>query len=474
MNDTLRDLLAMAPGLISGIRGNTAGGAAFMEGWERARQRDQQQQRITQQDQLALQDRDLAMQDRQRQIERQTNADQYALEDRRRRQALEEMAIPGTLAELGSVAETPQDAQRIIEASMPNLMSVFGQDVMAYGMPAVEQATRTITGRQKRQVSDYVDAALKTAYVADNPDADPEIQLPEHISKIFGKPSARLSEVQQFAQLPVGKPAKRPSDDVSLQRDTMLVNGVPTVVTFNPKTSEWKDQSGNVVQVAPVPQRQSGGDGGLNAYQTAQLTERLAKSWNDSNASAREMRRQFGLMETGLRRFREGDKNGGSQAVLVTFQKILDPTSVVRESEYARSAQGISMLGRIQGYIERLEAGGAGVPDAELAGMVETARQMLGDMQSYSSGTRSRIEAVAKEHSINPVMIFGIEAPRSGGAARPSDALPPMAPVGSRGPTRGPAAPAATTNSIPRVGDRRRFGDALGEWNGKEWVEVKF
>jgi len=51
--------------------------------------------------------------------------------------------------------------------------------------------------------------------------------------------------------------------------------------------------------------------------------------------------------------------NAAIQTILVTFQKILDPTSVVRESEYARSATGVSALRRIEGLIQRLIIGGA-------------------------------------------------------------------------------------------------------------------
>lgn len=483
MNDFLRDLVSIAPVLTTGLAGNGADAAALMEGFERARREDEQRQRIRQQDSLALQDRNLALEDRQRNITRQQAADAAAAEARRQQQALQSFQIPAHLAELGSVAEDPQGAQALIEGAMPALMKAFGQEAMAYGMPAVELATRTITGRQKKQVEQYIDAALKTSFVVDHPDADPEmVNLPEHIRRIVGKPAAKLSELQSFAQLPIGKPAGRPSDEVSWQRDELLVNGVPTVVFINPKTREIKNQAGETVSAAPIPPKPTGGDAGLNANQAALLTERLAKSWNDANASGREMRRQLGLMQTGLRRFREGDKNGGSQAVLVTFQKILDPTSVVRESEYARSAQGISMLGRIQGYIERLEAGGAGVPDAELAGMVETARQMLAEMSDYSSGQRSRIEAVAKKHEIDPVLIFGMEPARSGGGASalPSDALPPMAPVSSRGTTRLPSNPpadSATAGSDGRppaaqLRERRKFGNDLREWNGSRWVLV--
>lgn len=150
------------------------------------------------------------------------------------------------------------------------------------------------------------------------------------------------------------------------------------------------------------------------------ISEKLAKTWQDATKSQREMQRQFGIMQSGLKRFNAGDKNGGSQAVLVTFQKILDPSSVVRESEYARSAAGVSLLDRIEGYKDRLLSGGAGVPASDLAAMVETARQFLANMESFNQGTRKRLELQTKKYKIDPSLVFDDVAtgesapPRSG------------------------------------------------------------
>lgn len=184
--------------------------------------------------------------------------------------------------------------------------------------------------------------------------------------------------------------------------------------------SLWKDQHPNQEPPLAIKQQlmlqakkdvgqaddKAAGGGGLRDYQQFMISDKLAKEWLDISKPTREMNRQFQLMQTGLERFRAGDKNGGSQAVLVTFQKILDPSSVVRESEYARSSEGISLMGRIQGYADRLKAGGAGVPAQDLAAMVETSKQFLQNMQGYTQGQRRRIEAQTKKWGIDPVTVF--------------------------------------------------------------------
>lgn len=175
---------------------------------------------------------------------------------------------------------------------------------------------------------------------------------------------------------------------------------------------------------------------GAGDYRQFLMGDKLAKEWNTASTSTREMRRQYTLMQTGLKRFRQGDKNGGSQAVLVTFQKILDPSSVVRESEYARSSAGVSMMARLEGYVDRLEKGGAGVPDAELSAMVDTAQQFLKDMNNFTQGQRQRIARTAKEFSVPPDLIFDDMPPDTGAA------VAPPAPTGRFNPATGKVEPA--------------------------------
>lgn len=63
-------------------------------------------------------------------------------------------------------------------------------------------------------------------------------------------------------------------------------------------------------------------------------------------------------------------KKGGSllavdQTLITTFNKMLDPNSVVRESEYARTPQDMAFLERVKGGWEKLNKGGAGLSTDE-------------------------------------------------------------------------------------------------------------
>ena len=138
----------------------------------------------------------------------------------------------------------------------------------------------------------------------------------------------------------------------------------------------------------------------LTATAESNIINRLSNQFTAAVKPARELMRQAGLMDQGLEAARRGDLAAGSQAVLVTFQKILDPTSVVRESEYARSASGQALLARIKGAAEKLVSGGAGVPISELEKFAKLAHEMTANVSKSVKATSDRIGKTADRYNI--------------------------------------------------------------------------
>lgn len=69
---------------------------------------------------------------------------------------------------------------------------------------------------------------------------------------------------------------------------------------------------------------------------------------------------------------------GIDQALIMIFNKMLDPISVVRESEFARTPQAEGVMERIKAVIPKLQEGGVGISDRDREELVRTA-QMLTD-----------------------------------------------------------------------------------------------
>lgn len=64
------------------------------------------------------------------------------------------------------------------------------------------------------------------------------------------------------------------------------------------------------------------------------------------------------------------------QALITLYNKLTDPTSVVRESEYARTAQNIPLINQIRGKAEKVLRGGAGLTGEERKALMDMAMLM--------------------------------------------------------------------------------------------------
>lgn len=169
-----------------------------------------------------------------------------------------------------------------------------------------------------------------------------------------------------------------------------------------------------------------GAAGGLTPNQALTQTRMLQKQYQAETKTSQELVRQYGLMQSGLEAAARGNMAAGSQAVLVTFQKILDPNSVVRESEYARSGEGLALLDQIKGRYERLVQGGAGVPLSELQQFAALAGQFMESAVQSAAIAKRRIDATADAFGLDKTLItadFG-DAPPALGANPTAPASP--------------------------------------------------
>jgi len=80
---------------------------------------------------------------------------------------------------------------------------------------------------------------------------------------------------------------------------------------------------------------------------------------------------------------------------------MLDPTSVVRESEYARSAEGTALMSRIQGAYEKLIQGGAGVTVEDLKTFKDMSLKLMENYQLDMVDAAERIEYNAAKNGLD-------------------------------------------------------------------------
>lgn len=197
----------------------------------------------------------------------------------------------------------------------------------------------------------------------------------------------------------------------------------------------------------------------LTTQQRFQATTDLRNEYLKLTANARVRREQLAIMETALNRFAE-DPAGASESVRVTFEKILDAESVVREAEYARQTNGLSLGDKLSGMFQKWFKGGGEVPKEILDEYVETARQFVERTKSLADEDIQNIGARATAFKLDPSLIApGLaQAPMT----TPRTPAPVTTPAGSGAPNTTatpvvPGAPASTTLNAPAASPSQPF-----------------
>lgn len=104
-----------------------------------------------------------------------------------------------------------------------------------------------------------------------------------------------------------------------------------------------------------------------------------------------------------LDRAMQESQNSGSliavdQALITTFNKLLDPTSVVRESEYARTASDQSFLNLLKGKWEKIQSGGAGLTQDEREAIARMGRE-------FANAAEQRAQPIIQQYTNDAIQI---------------------------------------------------------------------
>jgi hypothetical protein len=124
--------------------------------------------------------------------------------------------------------------------------------------------------------------------------------------------------------------------------------------------------------------------------------------------NANEIKRQFDNVTNTYNAYKQGKlrANAADQAMVTTLNKILDPTSVVRESEFARTAAGQSIFARMQGYFDKISKGGGGLTNAEREDLYNAMQEMYNANQAEAREYINAYTDLANRYSINPADIM--------------------------------------------------------------------
>lgn len=121
-----------------------------------------------------------------------------------------------------------------------------------------------------------------------------------------------------------------------------------------------------------------------------------------------EITRQYNNVNSLYQQYKQGKigKNSFDQALITTLNKVLDPTSVVRESEFDRTSAGQAMWDKLAGYSQKLSKGGSGLTDANRADLVNALTTMKRANDNEVNGIVTEYADLAKRYGMNPADVM--------------------------------------------------------------------
>lgn len=169
---------------------------------------------------------------------------------------------------------------------------------------------------------------------------------------------------------------------------------------------------------------------------------KLMHEYMGVTAQERQAKAKVNEMVGAIELVKAGKANWGDQAIITAFNKVTDPISVVRESEYMRSFIGQSLLDRMSGYIDKVTKGGSGLSEKEREDAIVVAREIANRYTEGLQGYRTFVSALAEKSQLaDPTLIDKQPQQQNQGATPP----PTAAPTG-----RGASPPASAYGIIKR------------------------
>jgi hypothetical protein len=188
--------------------------------------------------------------------------------------------------------------------------------------------------------------------------------------------------------------------------------------------------------------RAVGGAGGgrrrMTEGQEFSAIDKLNFRYNQNTKSQREIMENFARMDTAMEGINAGTVglNAGTQAIVNSFNRVLEPGSVTRESEYARTPEGQALIARIQGKAEALVKGGPGLRPDDLNEFVTLARTFRGRAMRGIEAEKNRIKSYADKYDL-PMDLIVADYDASAPSDHPATSGNPTA-TGSSAPTAAP------------------------------------
>ena len=167
----------------------------------------------------------------------------------------------------------------------------------------------------------------------------------------------------------------------------------------------------------------------LDTAERFNAVTKLQDDWRQFSTAHTIMQRQMSIMDTAYQQAERDPQSipAASEAIIISFERMLDPNSVVREAEARRPGSMQSLLGRIEGAVQRLREGGPGITLEALRPYVDLSREVLRQAEAIMGRERARMEATGQQYNLGPLNLIG-------GPLAPPTGTPPPPVIGGAAP----------------------------------------
>jgi len=217
----------------------------------------------------------------------------------------------------------------------------------------------------------------------------------------------------EILSLPVSDPRREAyiqgKQRVQKEPNKQLVGHTPDgkPVNYNPETG-IQTVDGNIYMGRVVPKIEKIVKEDLTPGQTATIAHNIRQELkaNPIVRDYQDVGGRFQVMQSALEESKT-TKNmvATDQALITLFNKMTDPQSVVRESEYRRTPEDIGLINRIKGKAQKILSGGAGLTQNERNALVSMGNKFYNVYQKRYDETISDYEELAKQSKIDPNLI---------------------------------------------------------------------
>jgi len=229
------------------------------------------------------------------------------------------------------------------------------------------------------------------------------------MEKLTGrKPDTSLTEAEILSK--GGPEAER----YITNKQKLTTPKAPTVHTFtegnNIVEKQWDEATGTWKVLSTGPRYKPDPGRGPTEYQLMSAATNLRKEFNNRPEikEYNQMMPKIASIDKALiEAQKSGNKVAADQALITLFNKMTDPNSVVRESEYARTPENLSFVNKMRGKIAKMATGGAGLTNSDRQAIVNMAKQMQGAYQDVFDKTADEYAGYARGYGIQPNMIIG-------------------------------------------------------------------